>query len=394
MEGALALPAVLPGHLDLPGERRGVAVRRGRRHPPTARAPDARAWRRTVAVTPRCPGTGSAVTRPSLGGRRLVLTLTQRIEAGADRGHDLTFVVGGDTVAVPYRQLHEEARGLRRQPPGARRRPRRPRRPPRPDLAAARHRHPGASGCAAPRVVVLPLPMRLGVDRGVRRPDPRPDRQRRRVARARRPRPGAVHRARARRPADGAAGTPCSRARPRRRRRRGSARPTTPTRLAILQFTSGSHRRPEGRDAPAPHGRRQPRRHRPRHRRSTPTTTCSCRGCRCTTTWASSGCFMLPLTTGTPLVLGAPQDFMAAPRRWMEWLSTYGGTATAGPNFSYVLAARALRTQRRARPVAAAGRAQRRRARRPATGRGVRRGRRAARPATRAPCSRPSAWPR
>ena len=43
-------------------------------------------------------------------GRRLVLTLTQRIEAGADRGHDLTFVVGGDPVAVPYRQLHEEAR--------------------------------------------------------------------------------------------------------------------------------------------------------------------------------------------------------------------------------------------------------------------------------------------
>ena len=28
----------------------------------------------------------------------------------------------------------------------------------------------------------------------------------------------------------------------------------------------------------------------------------------------------------------------------MEWLSHYGGTATAGPNFSYVLAARALRT--------------------------------------------------
>ncbi|MDH5291856.1 MAG: AMP-binding protein, partial [Acidimicrobiia bacterium] len=29
---------------------------------------------------------------------------------------------------------------------------------------------------------------------------------------------------------------------------------------------------------------------------------------------------------------------------WMEWISTYGGTATAGPNFSYVLATRALRT--------------------------------------------------
>jgi fatty-acyl-CoA synthase len=42
-------------------------------------------------------------------------------------------------------------------------------------------------------------------------------------------------------------------------------------------------------------------------------------------------------------VLGAPQDFTARPSRWMEWVSTYGGTATAGPNFSYVLATRALK---------------------------------------------------
>jgi fatty-acyl-CoA synthase len=55
------------------------------------------------------------------------------------------------------------------------------------------------------------------------------------------------------------------------------------------------------------------------------------------------GLLSLSMTTGTDLVLGAPQDFMAAPLRWMEWISTYGGTATAGPNFSYVLAARALR---------------------------------------------------
>jgi fatty-acyl-CoA synthase len=55
------------------------------------------------------------------------------------------------------------------------------------------------------------------------------------------------------------------------------------------------------------------------------------------------GLLSLSMTTGTDLVLGAPQDFMAAPLRWMEWLSEYGGTATAGPNFSYVLAARALR---------------------------------------------------
>jgi fatty-acyl-CoA synthase len=55
------------------------------------------------------------------------------------------------------------------------------------------------------------------------------------------------------------------------------------------------------------------------------------------------GLFMLPASNSCNLVLGAPQDFLASPLRWMEWLSHYGGTATAGPNFSYVLAARALR---------------------------------------------------
>ncbi len=54
------------------------------------------------------------------------------------------------------------------------------------------------------------------------------------------------------------------------------------------------------------------------------------------------GLLSLAMTTGTDLVLGSPQDFMASPLRWMQWISDYGGTATAGPNFSYVLATRAL----------------------------------------------------
>ena len=33
------------------------------------------------------------------------------------------------------------------------------------------------------------------------------------------------------------------------------------------------------------------------------------------------GLFMLPASTATDLVLGAPQDFLAGPLRWMEWLS-------------------------------------------------------------------------
>ncbi|HEV7887415.1 MAG TPA: AMP-binding protein, partial [Acidimicrobiales bacterium] len=55
------------------------------------------------------------------------------------------------------------------------------------------------------------------------------------------------------------------------------------------------------------------------------------------------GLLTLPMITGTELVLAAPQDFLANPIRWMEWLSEFGGTATAGPNFSYALAARALK---------------------------------------------------
>jgi fatty-acyl-CoA synthase len=54
------------------------------------------------------------------------------------------------------------------------------------------------------------------------------------------------------------------------------------------------------------------------------------------------GFLMVPMTTGCELVLGAPQDFLASPLRWMRWLSDHGGTATAGPNFAWVLATRAL----------------------------------------------------
>lgn len=55
------------------------------------------------------------------------------------------------------------------------------------------------------------------------------------------------------------------------------------------------------------------------------------------------GLFSIPMCTGMSLVLGAPQDFLVKPRRWMEWVSRYGGTIIAGPNFSFVLASRTLR---------------------------------------------------
>jgi fatty-acyl-CoA synthase len=55
------------------------------------------------------------------------------------------------------------------------------------------------------------------------------------------------------------------------------------------------------------------------------------------------GLLATPMTTGMSLALAAPQDFLAAPARWMEWMHEFRGTATAGPNFAYALAARALR---------------------------------------------------
>ena len=55
------------------------------------------------------------------------------------------------------------------------------------------------------------------------------------------------------------------------------------------------------------------------------------------------GLLAMPMCAGVDLVLLAPQDFLAAPSKWMEWISEFGGTITAGPNFSYVLATRSLK---------------------------------------------------
>ena len=55
------------------------------------------------------------------------------------------------------------------------------------------------------------------------------------------------------------------------------------------------------------------------------------------------GTLSTPMTTGIDLVLGTPQDFLAAPAEWMRWMSEFGATFSAGPNFAYALAAQALR---------------------------------------------------
>jgi fatty-acyl-CoA synthase len=54
------------------------------------------------------------------------------------------------------------------------------------------------------------------------------------------------------------------------------------------------------------------------------------------------GFLAIPMTNGCQLVQAAPQDFLARPGNWMQWISDHHGTATAGPNFAWVLATRAL----------------------------------------------------
>ena len=272
-----------------------------------------------------------------------MLTMTQRIEAGADRGHDLTFVVGGDHVSGPVPPAPRRGPRLRRQPPGPGRRPGRPRGPARPDVAAARHRDPG---------------------------DLAERRHRRRAAAAR----CACRRSRSSSPRPGCGSrTPTSSlvlvdpelapfiepvpgdppmvgwdavqpgAGRARRRRLGAARrrPRSPRDPAVHQRVD---LRPQGRDAPAPHGGRQPRRHRARPRRSTRTTTCSCRGCRCTTTWAWWGCFSLSMTHRARRSCSArPRTSWPAPAAGWSGSPPTAAPPPPGPNFSYVLAARALR---------------------------------------------------
>ena len=139
--------------------------------------------------------------------------------------------------------------------------------------------------------------------------------------------------------------------------------PDDPDRLAILQFTSGSTAAPKGVMLPD-----------------------RCVGANIDAIVAGAqishadravswlplyhdmgliGLLMTPMLHGFELVLGAPQDFLAAPSSWLEWISEYRGTITAGPNFSYALAARALRRTGALDLSSLAARAQRRGDRRP-----------------------------
>jgi fatty-acyl-CoA synthase len=113
-----------------------------------------------------------------------------------------------------------------------------------------------------------------------------------------------------------------------------------PERLVILQYTSGSTSEPKGVMIP--------------DRVLRANTDASCAAAELDrhevmVSWLPLyhdmglvGFLSIPMTKGCQLVQAAPQDFMAKPGAWMQWISDWGGTATAGPNFSWVLATRAL----------------------------------------------------
>jgi len=261
-------------------------------------------------------------------------TLATRVAAGAARGHDVTFVSGDVHVTVPWAEVHAaaaamaagmQARGIRPGDhvailgPTTR------------SLVTAIQ----AVWLAGATVVVLPLPMRMGsIDEFVAQTRERihradialvvadPD-----LAAFVTPEPGdptmvGYEELQAARPFR--APVPDASAH------------------AILQFTSGSTSDPKGVVLP--------------HRAVCANLTAIGEAAELDpdadvlVSWLPLyhdmglvGLLSLAMSTGTRLVLGAPQDFLAQPARWMRWMSQYGGTATAGPNFSYVLATRALR---------------------------------------------------
>jgi len=117
--------------------------------------------------------------------------------------------------------------------------------------------------------------------------------------------------------------------------------PDDPERLAILQFTSGSTAEPKGVKV--------------LHHRAGANIDGMIEAAEVKTedifvSWLPLyhdmglvGFLTVPMTYGCSLVLASPQDFLSRPADWMRWLSQHRGTVTAGPNFSYVLATRALR---------------------------------------------------
>jgi fatty-acyl-CoA synthase len=294
-----------------------------------------------LVVTPLSPPVGTVA---SVTGITSSSSTIDRLEAAADAATGITFVgasvAPAGPVTVPWRQIHDEARAVaaglqaRGLTPG--------------DHVAmlgptSRELVTVIRGCwlAGLTSMVLPLPMRMGsldefiastrarirngdaklllVDdllRGVYAPAPAdpPTESLGAVL------PGA------------AAGAPSGEA--------YEVPPADPERLVILQYTSGSTSEPKGVMIPD----------RVLSANIDAVAAAADLASEVMVSWLPLyhdmglvGFCAIPMTTGVDLVLAAPQDFLAHPGHWMEWISDWRGTATAGPNFSWVLATRALR---------------------------------------------------
>ena len=55
------------------------------------------------------------------------------------------------------------------------------------------------------------------------------------------------------------------------------------------------------------------------------------------------GAWLAPLYVGFPLVVMSPLDFLARPLRWLQAITRWRGTLSAGPNFAYELCLRRIR---------------------------------------------------
>ena len=108
------------------------------------------------------------------------------------------------------------------------------------------------------------------------------------------------------------------------------------------------------------------------------------------------GAWLGSFYVGMPLVVMSPLAFLARPQRWLETISRWRGTLSAGPNFAYELCLNAHRRRRtgRARPVELAARLQRCRGGQPRHRAALPAALRRLRPEARSDERRSTAWPR
>jgi fatty-acyl-CoA synthase len=286
------------------------------------------------------------MTRPHLGdplGPRAGYSTVERLELAADRGTGVRFV--GHSVApdgpvyVPWRQVHDEARvaGAALQAKGL---------VPGDHVAilgpTSRELMTVVRGCwmAGLASMVLPLPMRMGsldefvnsTRARIRHGDAKLVLIDDQLAPFYEAAPGDPPLVALGSVLPGAANVPAG--------DRLEPPPPDPERLVVLQYTSGSTSEPKGVMIPD-------------RVLSANIDACAAaaelRDDEVMVSWLPLyhdmglvGFLAIPMTLGVDLVQAAPQDFMAKPGNWMQWVSDWGGTATAGPNFAYVLATRAL----------------------------------------------------